>query len=359
MVRHAVVIPAFAEGDGLVPALASLPRTAGPTAAIVVVNAPKDATADERRRTQESLEALASAKDALTGITLLLVERTSETHPLPRKEGVGRARKIGFDLAIRLFAAGKLQSRFIHTTDADVRLPATYLSATDRVDKHAVAVTYPFEHAIVCPGDEAYIAEGRAYDAYLQHYVDGLRYAGSPYAYHTVGSTLAIDVEAYAAVRGMPKRAAGEDFHVLNKLRKLGPIDTVSSDPLRLSCRPSERTPYGTGQKVREWSAGAPMFYHPQVFAGLRRVLDAEPEFRGGRTPEFGADALGRHVRDAVDELGIRGAVARAQTAARTPAQRKAKFDLTLDALQTLRLIHGLERRGYEKLPDRQLPNSD
>ena len=48
-----------------------------------------------------------------------------------------------------------------------------------------------------------------------------MKYARSPYAFHTIGSTMAVSANHYAKVRGFPKREAGEDFYLLNKLAKV------------------------------------------------------------------------------------------------------------------------------------------
>ena len=86
----------------------------------------------------------------------------------------------------------------------------------------------------------------------LRYYVLGLHDAGSPYAFHTVGSTLAIHGEYYAKVRGFPKRLAAEDFYILNKLAKTGVIVRPTREPLRIRHRESERAPFGTGPAVRK-----------------------------------------------------------------------------------------------------------
>ena len=46
----------------------------------------------------------------------------------------------------------------------------------------------------------------------MSYYVAGLAMAGSGYAHHSLGSTIAVHAKSYAAVRGYPKRSAGEDF---------------------------------------------------------------------------------------------------------------------------------------------------
>ena len=72
------------------------------------------------------------------------------------------------------------------------------------------------------------------YELRLHHYVLGLEYAGSPYAYHTLGSCLAVKADAYAQVRGFPKRAGAEDFYLLNKLAKLGAMPRLQGRCIRI-----------------------------------------------------------------------------------------------------------------------------
>src|SRR5262249_38957583 len=142
-------------------------------------------------------------------------------HLLPEGQGVGLARKIGFDLAARLFAAGRLRSPFIHSTDADVRLPEDYF---ERAEEGAIAaaLVYPFSHR---PEEDPVLARAVfLYEISLRYYVLGLAFAGSPHAYHTIGSAFAARASAYVSVRGFPKRDAAEDFYLLSKIAKVGPV---------------------------------------------------------------------------------------------------------------------------------------
>ena len=62
----------------------------------------------------------------------------------------------------------------------------------------------------------------------MSYYVAGLAMAGSRYAHHSLGSTIAVHAKTYAAVRGYPKRSAGEDFYLLNKICKLAPVERLA-----------------------------------------------------------------------------------------------------------------------------------
>jgi len=189
----------------------------------------------EMRWQHDSLKLLGSGN-----FGILLVDRHND--PIAHKQGVGLARKIGCDLAANLIFEKRLSSKWIHSTDADARLPADYFQTDTLTDLHAGAI-YQFQH--IRDGSEiAWATE--LYEQTLHHYVDGLARAKSPYAFHTIGSILAINYQQYCQARGFPKRSGGEDFYLLNKLRKLG---AIASLPARIMLEPREshRVPFGTG----------------------------------------------------------------------------------------------------------------
>jgi hypothetical protein len=206
---------------------------------------------------------------------ILLVDRYADGHQVPAKQGVGLARKIGCDVALALHQAGIIKSQWLRTTDADVILPPDYLQSFSGDE---VARLYPFEHCAVPGAAPSELLGLQLYEIYLLYTVLGLRSAGSPYAYPTIGSIIACRADAYAAVRGFPRRATGEDFYLLNKLRKTGAVSLVIGKSIEISGRVSERVPVGTGQAVRRIAASPnPLldytFEHPDCYAGLGALL--------------------------------------------------------------------------------------
>ena len=81
----------------------------------------------------------------------------------------------------------------------------------------------------------------------------GLKYADSPFALHTLGSTMICDVESYIKVDGMNKRKAAEDFYFLEKLAKHFFVQTINGTTITPSSRSSWRVPFGTGQRVNRF----------------------------------------------------------------------------------------------------------
>ena len=176
---------------------------------------------------------------------------------------------MGADLALSLIDQGQVQTPWIFNTDADAQLPNGYFSvpgdiaarvSTSIGSTSMSAVVYPFFHETE---DQA----AAAYDCFLRYQTLGLRWAGSPYAYGALGSCIAVSANHYAAVRGFPPRAAGEDFYLLNKLAKTGTIWCADTSPLQLGDRPSERVPFGTGPRVKRiregFAKGVPFTVYP------------------------------------------------------------------------------------------------
>ena len=110
---------------------------------------------------------------------------------IPKNEGVGLARKIGCDIATTLVARSQIASGWIHSSDADVFLPKDYFQLPDA--SNYTAAIYQFKHQ----NDGSAVGRATAlYEQTLNYYVAGLRWANSPYAYHTIGSIFAINADS-------------------------------------------------------------------------------------------------------------------------------------------------------------------
>ena len=371
---HAIVIPAYDEGDNLFRTLRSIPSgPLGEVLTVLVVNAPADAPQSAHLRGQQLIEQL--SQEYKTGIiqagppclrwfghprgALVCVDRTGPDS-LPKGQGVGLARKIGCDIALQLHAQGNLRSPWIHTTDADVELPADYFEripvALD-ADMPA-ALIYPFWHRCESPPELADAMH--RYEVFLRYYVLGLADAGSPYAFHTLGSTLAVHSLAYAKVRGFPRRAAGEDFYVLNKLAKVGAILQLDGAPLMIRGRSSHRVPFGTGAALKQILAGAARgegyrIYPPEVFLHLKiclAALELLSADRGREDPIHYLRAAARihpgvdaqQLHEELAGLGYLSAVRHAEKISRDSLTMSRHLHTWFDGFRTLKLIHRLTR---------------
>ncbi len=137
---------------------------------------------------------------------------------------------------------------------------------------------------------------------------------------------------AYAAVRGMPKRLAGEDFHMLGKLAKIGPV-WRHGPVLTLRPRASTRVPFGTGPATRRMASEGVQtlaFYPPQSFEVLAELL----QYAQGASQRLSTDAA--RVADVV-QINARRARAGGRSGARVVHEW---FDATL----TLRIVREVQR---------------
>jgi hypothetical protein len=85
---------------------------------------------------------------------------------------------------------------------------------------------------------------------HLRYYIMGLKYSGFPYAFHTVGSAMAVKAYQYIKAGGMNRRQAGEDFYFIQKLVQLGGYYSLNSTTVYPSPRESLRVPFGTGAAI-------------------------------------------------------------------------------------------------------------
>lgn len=380
---RAVVIPALAERDSLFTTLADLARQPEPelahTLVVVVINnrRPGIESAEDIRNNREALEILAAViagADAMpengrqgldeslacirrSALRLAAVDASSPGFEIPDRDGVGLARKIGLDRALSVLDMDRGHPSFLVCLDADSRVDPGYLSAAGaffaRGDAPGAVIEFAHQEAEDPVLQEAILR----YELFLRAYVLGLRWAGSPYAFHTVGSTIACTGEAYAAVRGMSRRRAGEDFYFLNKLAKLGPVGRIGGTVVRPSPRPSLRVPFGTGRRMARVLSGeesaAGSLYAPEIFRILRewiRLAEESPD-RPGEARLAEARRIHPVLGRFLEEQAFPGAWEKIRRQAPGPAHLRRQFHGWFDAFRTLRAVHALRDGGLPNVP--------
>ena len=335
-----LIVPIYAEAaDCLQTVLADLPV---PVCVIAVVNAPVGAPSEHLETTRRFLDQFAADQRLSWHAVetehcthpLLLVDRVRA--PLPAKQGVGGARRIGMDLGLALSERQVSSARILHTTDADARLPAAYFQAGAANG----LLLYPFRHA----SDHApTLQRARAYEAHMHHYRQGLQQAGSPYGFTALGSCMAVCMDTYVKVRGMPRRDGGEDFHFANKAAKVADVHTLRGPTIQLSARTSHRVPFGTGPTLDRMgdNPGDFLTYSPESFTGLKQLLTTFEQ----------PSPLTGWVGAACEQLGVQAAISR--LSAQYPEEKRARALHTwFDGLKTLRFIH-LARDVHPDVPVR------
>ena len=360
--RGAVVIPSLAEGDSLFATLASL--AANPPAwtarflVIVVVNHGAEADAEIRRQNLADLERL-SMITTDTSRPLAWIDAASPGLELPaRRAGVGLARKLGLDMALQFIDWS--DDPLLVCLDADTLVAPNYLQAIDAHfrDAAAGATVLPFRHQPAAdPLQQAAIDR---YELFLRSYVLGLELAGSPYAFHSIGSAMACRGRAYVRCDGMNQRQAAEDFHFLQKLAKVDGVAILQGTRVFPSSRISCRVPFGTGRSMSRQLEGdrtAVRFYPTEAFRILGDWLRLVTQAPGLEAQQLLTQArrLSPALGDFLEASGWQNAWSRLQTTHGSPEARRQAFHGWFDGLRTLRLIHELCDSGLGRAEPQEL----
>ncbi len=326
---------------------------------IAVINAPDNAQTETLARTRQLLDQTLTADLP----NVLPVDCVSSGRLLPKRQGVGLARKIGTDIACFLWHAERFTQPWIYQTDADAVLPGNYFTTDlDLLAGSAGAVTCAHRHVSEDPL-LAYAA--RLYEWHMAFYRLQLERLGSPYAYPTLGSTLIVHPAAYARVRGFPKRNAAEDFYLLNKIAKVSGVAYAPSLSIELAARRSTRVPFGTGPALDKIltlleddpSGAAFTSYEPRAFALLGETLSFLERF--AETPHAAEPPAAAPI---LATLNFNRIADRLHSQHQQIAQRRKALHDWFDARRTLRFVHETRRywpdapllASLRKLPGRQ-----
>ncbi|MDO8549154.1 MAG: glycosyltransferase family A protein [Ignavibacteria bacterium] len=300
----AIVVPAIAEYKNIITLLNSLAENVFnknyEVLIIFVINniiSSSDEVKEENHKTLKLLKAIINDSSSYhpvihkfnsSGLSIGFIDASSESLELPEKTGgVGLARKIGMDISLRVFDYSKAGKKILICLDADCTVEKNYIEEIvnhfNAFNINAGVINY--EHPL--PDDDENIKAIISYEIFLGYYELGLKYAGSQYAFQTVGSAMACDYEAYIKIEGMNKRKAAEDFYFLEKLAKHYKIKKINSTKVFPSARQSWRVPFGTGQRMNRFhskSQNEYLLYDPESFNILKewlKLFNSEKNFTG------------------------------------------------------------------------------
>ncbi len=281
-----VVIPCLAEREGIGGVIDSLVRGSSrldEAEVIVVVNNPPGADPEVLADNLRTLDDLRGTGDIPVPVHAL--DRASSGKELPAdRAGVGLARRTGMDLALRrLVSAGEVRRAAIACLDGDSPVSPGYADALLAVFD---ASDPPLGGVCTCahpvPEDPGLAAAIVAYEIWMRYFELGLRLAGSPFSYPTIGSCLVASASGYALADGMPPRRAGEDFYFAQKLIKVSggrSMERIRDAVVHPAARASSRVPFGTGRAVLRCLEDGLDCYRtvepPDAFFDLRRWFAA------------------------------------------------------------------------------------
>ncbi len=379
-IAQVVVIPAYAEKELLFHTLASLaknsPSSLEYSLILCVVNNKADSPFDAKennKQTMECLDALIDRKSvhafsgdqklhqqlkiiADAGIKLGYINASSSGCEIPMNTGgVGMARKIGMDTALCVLKDSEASAKVIISLDADTLIQENYLSVIhDGFNANIKTAIIAYEHQL--PPDALQQAAITCYEIFLRYWVLGLKYARSPWAFHSIGSTIAVSTDAYLAVRGMNKREAGEDFYFLNKLAKVGNINYIKETCVYPSARPSLRVPFGTGKRIQRFLAGGCpdeyCLYDPRVFAVLREWLQLVDQTlcESGKDVLEKAECIHPQLKTFLLENNFPSFWSKIHKTAKNEKTLSRHFLDWFDGFKTLKMINYFTREVYPQI---------
>ncbi len=282
----AVVIPACNEID-IHQSLSSLYNCKRPDCAvevIVIVNASESAGAEIVAQNCKTYRACKSWEAHNDDSFRVFVHMEND---MPKKHaGVGLARKMGMDEAVRRFELIGNKNGVIVCFDADSQCEGNYLEeiyAHFRINPDTPGCSIQFKHPTFGGEFSSKNYLGITYyELHLRYYNQALRATGFPHAFHTVGSSMAVRSIAYQKQGGMNRRQAGEDFYFLHKIIGLGNFTELNTTYVIPSPRPSDRVPFGTGKAINDYLKSPNKIYYSynlNAFKYLKIFFKNIPEF--------------------------------------------------------------------------------
>jgi len=362
------VIPAIQEYNNIQRLLISLSENNqkyfSETLVIFVINNTGNSKEDAKNDNKQSLKLLRSiidkndneeicAKVNAAGLNIGLVDASTDNLELPEKDGgVGLARKIGLDLALLLFDYSNLNKKILGCLDADCLVDKNYVTTiVESFNKEKISAAYiQFEHTM--PDHQKERMAIICYEIFLRYYVLGLNYAGSPFAFPAIGSTIICDCESYIKVGGMNKKKAAEDFYFLEKLAKIVNIKKIDSTKVYPSGRDSWRVPFGTGQRVNRFISGERNEYFVYSLKSFEILKQWNKAFLNGE--RLNSDVYLKKA-EIIDPVLYNFLILNSfkenwdkiLKSSKTKEQLEKQKITWFDGFRTLKLIHYLRDNGY------------
>lgn len=263
-----IVIPCYHEPE-IEKALRSLDACSHPCKVVVmvIINESEDEGEEISNQNVLSLGIIEKLQPQLCFEILVTHQKLS-----PKKAGVGLARKIGIDEAVRFFEKIDTDG-IIVCYDADCTCQSNYLDEIYTFyndGQKEVGIVF-YEHDL-SNNTEAITN----YEIYLRYYVNAIRNAGFPYAYQTLGSCITVKSKRYQKEGGMNTRKAGEDFYFLHKVIPNGKFGEINTTTIHPSARISDRVPFGTGHAINKYLNSNEenyLTYNPKIFEELKEFI--------------------------------------------------------------------------------------
>ena len=355
-----VVIPCYDEPD-LIASLEALKACNPPAVTVEVIVVINHSEKEKPEVKARNLDTLMQAEDwaGREKQEWIRFHFISATELPAKKAGVGLARKIGMDEAVRRFASAKKADGIIACFDADTQCEANYFQALEthfaqHPKQQAVSIQYahPCTGAAFAPEVYGAIID---YELHLRYFTLAKRQAGYPHAYETIGSSMAVRSSAYQQQGGMNLRKAGEDFYFLNKFMIIDTLGELHTTTVIPSPRRSHRVPFGTGKAVGEMidQIAARSTYAPATFLALEKIVSAVPEFYtlSDLEMEHWLEEQSPLLKQFLVQLAWRKRVAEIKQHTRTAEGFYKRFFRWFDPFQVMKFAHFSRDHFHPNVP--------
>lgn len=267
---------------------------------------------------------------------------------LSKKEsGVGNARKLGLDHASKLLGPDD----YLICFDADTSCSENYVNDILEQGSHhnADLLSIHFEHQI----DDRSV-EGSSiiqYECFLRYHINQLKNSAYPYAFQTIGSSMAVKNKTYKAFGGMNRRKAGEDFYFMHKIIPYRRIIEVTNCYTIPSSRTSDRVPFGTGKSVADQlnaSTQTYYTYHPYIYSELAQLMEY---FLREESYELGYERLSNTNRHYLASENFKNVLNGFIDHSKDHEQLKLKLFQWFNGLRSLKYMHFMRDEYYSNIP--------
>ena len=276
-----IAIPALDELDFLPQTLEAIAqqKTDFPFFVYICVNQPDAWWKDEHKidickHNQELLEIIKT----FNAFKITIIDRSSKGMGWKNNDcGVGWARKTLFDTIMETAR----DDNIIISLDADTLFSESYFQSIGEnfMQNNTEVLSVPYYHKLT-QNENANRAILR-YEIYLRNYFINMHRIKSPYTFTALGSAIAVKTKALRKIRGITPLKSGEDYYLLQKLRKMVPISTYNSEIVYPNARFSTRVPFGTGPAMIKGDSGnweSYPIYHYSLFNKIKETYDIIPQ---------------------------------------------------------------------------------
>jgi hypothetical protein len=274
----------------------------------------------------------------------------------PKHAGVGLARKIAMDEAVRRFELVENANGLIVCFDADSQCELNYLVELEQFFKNhpkCPGCSIYFEHPLAGDEEPDIYQAITDYELFLRYYVNALKFSGFPYAYQTIGSSMAVRSNVYQQQGGMNKKKAGEDFYFLHKIIPLGHFGEVKTTKITPSPRQSDRVPFGTGKAVNEWlTKGHLDTYNFNTFIDLKAFYEyLNSSNLYCNTSGIDQNELPKSISEFLITIDFKENVKRIQKNSASEITFIDNFHRWFDGFKVLKYVHFARDHFYNKEP--------